>query len=89
MQCYVTFDATTHGIRRGFFEKETLIPRGAYIFIGKNDDAEWFPDKNWFIQYKSAIKNAEKQRQAKIQQLEKQIERIKNIGSILRRSSIS
>jgi hypothetical protein len=41
--------------------------------------SEWVPDKNWFVQYKSALKNAEKQRQAKIKQLEKQIERIKRM----------
>lgn len=77
MQCYVTHDATTHGIRRGIFQRETIKPAGAYILI---DQAErWFPDKSWFVRYGSAIRNAEKQRLLKIHQLEKQIEKIRRM----------
>ncbi len=78
MQCYVIFDVITHGIRRGIFEYETFRPAGAYVIMA-DKKSEWVPDKNWFVQYKSALKNAEKQRQAKIKQLEKQIERIKRM----------
>jgi len=79
MQCYVTFDATTYGIRRGMFIREILSkPYGATIEM--SDGVELFiPDRNWFIKYKSAVKNCEKQRAAKIKQLEKQIERIRKM----------
>ena len=77
---YVTYNATQNGIQRGTLDRETIIPPiGAYIFIEGAEESEWFPNSSWFIRLKSAIKNAEKQRDAKILQLGNQIDKLKRM----------
>jgi len=80
MQCYVTHDATTYGIRRGYLDYETVHPLGAWIAIGDEaNPPEWFPDRSWFKHLKPAINNAEKQRIKKIKELGNQIKRIRRM----------
>jgi len=79
MNVYVTFDAVTHGLRRGKLMYETVSkPLGAYIAIGSRDP-EFIPDRYWYVNHKSAVKSCERQRRAKVEQLQKQIERIERM----------
>ena len=79
MMVYVTYNATVNGLRRGKLQYETIHkPIGAYIAIGCRDP-EWIPDKYWFKNYASAVKNADRQRKAKIIQLENQIKRLEKM----------
>ena len=78
---WVAFDALVNGIREGQLEEETEKPlkKGGWIvFIWDLDRRpEWFPAGTWYSTYKGAVKAANRKRDEKIKELERQIERLK------------
>lgn len=79
MQCYVTYDAPTYGIRRGIIKCRWENRSDVFFDIGVIGKTEGFPNKFIFKNYKPALKNAEKQRKERIIQLGKQIKRIRRM----------
>jgi hypothetical protein len=81
MMVYVTYEAIIYGVRRGKLEYETLSPLGASIEVEQYGVklSIWFANKDWFKNYKSAIKNAYKQRDQEIERLQKRIEKLKQM----------
>ena len=74
---YVTWMATYIGIRAGAVMQKTTSPPGYYVRFPEGDD--WIPGKYVFQRYTSAVKSAERQRKAKIVQLEAQIKRLQEM----------